>query len=363
MFVLKSIVVVGVMVPASSTNNSETQSVQWELKNSNTHRIALGVTFEQLGMLVSVEHGFAIFRQMEADKEDTEKVHIYDLAARKVVTVNPIDNLPDADEVSLYQASVGPTGLLALVVCPVARSESGELLTNLLMIYDSEGRLQRVRRTSDENLVHVRVDENDTIWGLSRGSSNADVATTFLLFKYTRMGGNVDSLYPRLLAPGNEVITPYVRGVGASSFGLTADHVYCWMPKTQEMILMAKDGSSLERFAAEVPRPAGLDSRAEACVLQVQLSDSRRLYFDVIYRVPGDVKTNVEPVRFLFVSELGQNDWKKLTPRSSALPLTALVGLDGERALLMSVWSSPNELAPFQLFRLPAINDEGELLP
>ena len=136
----------------------------------------LELSFRDVGMLSSVENGYAVFRQSVAGKSDTERVHIYNLQKRSYLTIEPHSFLPEAEEVNLYGISVGRSGAIAISANAVAGSDASAVVANIVMVFDEHGRMLRARSSTEpgEEIIGVEIDSDNTIWGLSRGSRRAD---------------------------------------------------------------------------------------------------------------------------------------------------------------------------------------------
>lgn len=305
----------------------------------------------ELGMLTSVENGYAVFMQDVPAKQNTQRVHLHRLVDGSRATMDPLVHVTEADEIYVRDVSVGKSGVVALATIALSKTQPTETIVALLLLYDTRGNLLSAQRLlgQGQSILRLKVDDDNTIWAVSRGTKSGDPLSTPLLYKYTHLGASVSVIYTRASVPEISLLSPYVRGVGSLSFGMTQESVYCWVPQMQAMLIMAKNGSGVSRVPLAVPRPADVAPQSHPMVFRMYLTEGGNAIADVLCQVPCD--PDLKPSRATFAYDVTQGTWRKLQYDLPSVPV-ALVGVDGERPIFMSRWKSWTvQDSSYQLFK------------
>jgi hypothetical protein len=309
--------------------------------------LRLGPETMALGALSSVENGYAVFLQ-EVEGKQTQRVHLYRLPDGPRATLDPLSQVPDANDAVFYDVSVGKSGLVAVAAGAVLKTEPDLIMVGLLLFYDTRGNLVSLQRLlgQGQSIRKLKVDDDDTVWAISHGARSADPTTAPLLYKYTNLGTTVSVLYTRASLPEVNWIKPYVRGIGTVAFATTKESVYCWIPELQETVIMAKNGSGIRRVPLAAPRPAGAVPVPGPTVFRMFFTEGGNAFADVFFEIPSkDPSKPAIPRRAPFVYDEQKAAWRELRYDT----LFAVVGVDGERPILMSKWKRMREDSSYEL--------------
>jgi hypothetical protein len=305
-----------------------------------------------LGAIHSVEHGYAIFLQEVAAKQETRRIHLYRLSDGRIVTINLLDHVKDADELNVYDAALGKSGLVAVGANAESRRSGGEEITAVLLLYDTEGSLVAHRAFPPKTagpILRLAVDDDDAVWAVRRGREGADPASEPFLYRYTESGRTETVVYTRAGLPDLGFIRPYVRQVGSPSLGLTRDDVYVWLPGIQELVIMAKNGSELRRYPVPVPQSSEVTPETQVNMVRLRLTESGVPLSDTRY-LTRSIEPRRNADRGIFRYDLAQRVWQRL--RYDLPPTVELLGVDGEQVILGTKWKSwTEEDSSYQLFR------------
>jgi hypothetical protein len=293
--------------------------------------------------LDAVENGYALFR--EAADSPRPLVHLIRLKDGRQTTIDPLPQITEADQVIINDVSVGKSGIVAIAANAIKNPQAAFTTVGLLLTYNTDGKLLAAHRMHEagqasDYIVALKVDDDDGIWALHRGEKSLDSTTAPFLYKYTDFGARSDVIYTRNGLPHLYLLRPYLPAVGRLSFGVTSTSVYCWIPSMQTLVIMLKDGSGMRQVSMVAPRPSNVDSQCRTKVIRVLMTESGAILADVFFERPC-AQPNVQSYRAIFAFDAERTNWRELR---FDLPPVVLVGIDGERPILMSKWVTPTVL-------------------
>jgi hypothetical protein len=211
-------------------------------------------------LFFAVSVGFCLIPESgQREFENGFNLHIIDTGSSKgtmiilkdadeneLCTIVPDKNLPEAEEVAVWDATVSKVGNIAVA----AHAQKGDFVTCIIMVYDKNGKLLSARKTKYEDgsdaVFALAYDADNTIWALSKGNHHA-AAGAKVLYHLNEGGDTLGEFYKR------ESVTPFVRGIrstsskGVFSFGLTLKYVYAFDPEDGQLVVMGKDGNSMRK--------------------------------------------------------------------------------------------------------------------
>jgi hypothetical protein len=215
-------------------------------------QVNLGVPVSQFGRLLSVENGHCIFLEDPSVKGVlSQKINIVDFTGKLSVSLDPLKQINKAADLSIYDVSIGKSGKMALSL--VATSTPSQF-ASLLLVYDPQGHILNAKKLpAGGEMGKLKVDDDDSIWGLRLGAATESLDTAALFCKFTNLGAEEHGYFDRNQFRVGKRIRSVVSKVGVLSFGLTSNKVWAWLPETQELITFNKKGTELQRLYTGVP--------------------------------------------------------------------------------------------------------------
>jgi hypothetical protein len=292
-----------------------------ELKNE----VRLGFGLQTYGRLLSVDNGYSIFVQEVSPALNAWVINIFDPTGKKVTSLDASRQIDGAKDLWVIDVSVGQSGLIAVSVV-VENGQTSPVA--LLMVYNLSGDLLNAQRV-DTELVKLRVDSDNSIWGVGRGVGDKNPEKAPMFYKYTDNARKFDGFFPRSGFPSNERLTKDAVGngsvVGVVSFGLAERNVWCWFPTTQELVVFDKNGSNLRRFQTGVPVSSDDPALNRSRVVSTELTKSGTLV-----SVVGFFSTRQRAAKaYLYAWDSATPHWEKLSNHGVESFASRLIGVDG----------------------------------
>jgi hypothetical protein len=294
----------------------------------------LGLDFpvRTYGRLLSVQNGYLIFvREVDANDKQAWVVTVVEPTGRNVVFLDVLNQLEGATDVSIHDVSVGKSGLIA--VAAVAVRSRQERPVALLLVYSPEGRLLNAQRVdSHMELTKIRIDEDDSIWGLGNGAGDRDPDQVSMFLRFTDKGQKTEGFFKRSLFTANAQKTRNAaKGSGVLSFGLTRKVVWCWFPEGQELVMFNKNGSNLRTFGTGLPASPYLNLKTTGISVAL-LTESEALVASSGFASTKD--RVVYPHLFRWTHPSSQ--WERLSQPDVETSNTRLIGKDDDDLLLFA---------------------------
>jgi hypothetical protein len=143
---------------------------------------------------VRAENGRAIFYKLETTDTAHPQIQIFDDYGTSILSLNPLAAVPDARDCAVWDASIGPSGLVAVAA---VFTKSGLRPVGALLVYRPDGSLSEVLRPAlGTGFLAVEVDRQDHIWALSGGTADhQDPKSAPVLVEYDRNGRALGSFF------------------------------------------------------------------------------------------------------------------------------------------------------------------------
>lgn len=292
-----------------------------------SRRIQFAFPAGTYGDFYAVENGYSIFLKHAKPQLDARSIHIVDSTGREVLAVDLFNHLEGASDFAVWDVSVGKSGMVAIAVVAVNGKTQP---VPLLVVFNLMGNLLNAQRLdSSMELAQLRVDNDDTIWGVAKGRGNKDASQVPMFLKITNNGKKFEGLFPRAAFPSNESITKnVVRNSGVLSFGITERTVWCWFPASKEMVSFEKNGTNLNRFYTGVPVPSDTELvglQLVTRVLRTVVTESGQILSSVAY---ASMDSGVGKT-YLYCWDPATNQWQKVAHNGVESRARRLIGVDG----------------------------------
>jgi hypothetical protein len=287
-----------------------------------------GFPITQYGRLLLVENGRCVFLEDSPIKGQlAHKINVVDSTGKLSVSLDPLKQIDKATDLSVYDVSIGKSGKLAVSL--VATSLSSQF-ASLLLVYDSEGRLLTANKLpAGGEMGKLKVDDDDSIWGLRLGAAVESLETTPLFSKFTGDGKVEQDYFDRKQFRLGRRVHSVVPRVGVLSFGLTTNKVWAWIPETQELIIFSKNGTDLQRLYTDLPpfpRPELDRVRVHAAFMM----ESGYLIAPVAFTSTAGSSPSVSLARWSPTRQ-----WETLAHEGIENLKTRLVGIDGNNLIFV----------------------------
>ncbi|NWG13842.1 MAG: hypothetical protein HXY20_09940 [Acidobacteria bacterium] len=204
---------------------------------------------------LAIDNGYSTYYEELSAEHQAWRIHVLNRSGIPVCSIDPLGQIEGAKDLSVYDVSVGRSGLIAVSL--VAVDDMSDPASMLLM-YDLAGRLKNALKLEPgKHLEKLKVDADDSIWGVGYSSGASDPSRVPMFYRFSELGKRTEGFFARSdfpeIASGtkNYVVTPSTHvPIG---FGVTPKTVWCWLPSSQELVLFDKSGSNLRRYRTGLP--------------------------------------------------------------------------------------------------------------
>jgi hypothetical protein len=272
----------------------------------------------------------AIWRIRSANRTENQ-LEIFDLAGTRLLAVPVLNAVPEARELAIWDVSVGKDGQVAIAA--VIR-DLEDRRTAALLLYSNQGELlRRVRLEEGAGIRHLEFDADGNIWTLGMGAGSKDPGLLPMVFKYSKDGNELGRYVPRSEFPDDARTIQEGRTIGDSAFGISADRIWFWLPKSRKLATMRRDGSGFEVLSPTLPVPPG----------SVRTRDATQTVFGKTSLLRSDLLV----AEFHFVTKtlhrVGIYQWQKATGEwapilqgsTTSEERKVLIGIDNNQAVFM----------------------------
>lgn len=193
---------------------------------------------------VKIDNGYVIVLSRPNASKRAHRILLYDRSGDRLARVDPLEAAEGAEDLAVWDVSVGPSGLLAVAAVAVGRTR-GNVAT--LLIYGGGNRLVTALGLEPwREIVKLQVDSDGSIWALGAGAGGKDPALVPAIMRFDSRG-QVKDFLPRATLPSrNAIVTEQgIAEGGDIGFGLTAQQVWLYLPLSRSLVTMNKDGGGV----------------------------------------------------------------------------------------------------------------------
>lgn len=217
--------------------------------------------------LLKVENNSIITFLAQSTNKDEDQIEVFARSGKKILSLNPFRSMEGAVGITLWDVSVGSTGLVAVAGVYANPSKRPAMA---LLTYSREGQLLRAYYIPPErSILKLEVDADESIWALGGGSDEKAPATVAMITKYDKRGNVLKDFLPRSDFPMDAKETGEGPDIGGQvSFGLTNERVWFWLPRPRQLVTLRKDGSDVQKFITGLPTWPGSDTPRDKVIAE-----------------------------------------------------------------------------------------------
>ncbi|MCB1019896.1 MAG: hypothetical protein H6509_11760 [Bryobacterales bacterium] len=218
---------------------AETSSVPWNR------------SFDGGRALKALDHVVATW-DLNSSTADNPQVEVFNQNGERIQQLRVLQAVPQAESVGIWDLSVDPAGGVAVAAVfarPGCQRES------VLLLYAPEGGLRdAIRLGNGRAITRLEYDDDGSLWALGHHSGTLDPAEASMLFHYDSHGNELGAYVSRDQFPQDAEFTEEGPDAhGAPGLGVTATQVWFWLPASQRLATINKDGSGLAIYTTGLP--------------------------------------------------------------------------------------------------------------
>ena len=222
--------------------------------------------FRGVGSNIKVENGATLFWRVNSTAAGPQ-VQVASTSGQPLFVVDVVSSVAGAVKASVADVSRGRSGRVAVAAVAVDRQQRP---VAMLLVYSAEGNLTRaVALHTSREISRLEVDTDDSVWTLC-GAGDGE-----FVVHYSPDGQEMSAMVPRqaIAEVENGDLEADLQN-GPTSFGITKDRVWFWVPSAWTRVSVGKDGSLLRKERiGPLERPAGASPDAAPQVLRVVESE------------------------------------------------------------------------------------------
>ena len=216
--------------------------------------VAWNASFDGVRSVKALDHS-TILWDIKSTASDQPQVEVFSRDGVRTHRIGVLRSVPEATSVGIWDLSVDAVGNVA-VAAVFSRPECRREPT--LLLYNRGGQLRNAIGLADgRSISRLEFDDDGSIWALGHHSGTLNPAETRMLFHYSSDGRELGAFVSRDQFPEDAEFTEEgSRFGGAPGMGVTEDLVWFWLPASQRLATMRKDGSSLAIYTTGLPDTA-----------------------------------------------------------------------------------------------------------
>lgn len=286
------------------------------------------------------ENDAVILWQPSIESPSQDQVQVFTTNGSLLVSIDLLSAIPKATRIVIADASVGPSGLIALSAVVFGPSTNGQW--NLLLM-DRYGSLMRsVALPRGHAIGKVEVDYDDSVWALGLGDGQVpDNQPVVMKFD---AAGALRECYFRFsdfsLPPTGRAGQIIEEG---ATFGATLSRLWIWLPAAKQLRLLMKDGTGVEDYQITDPQANGVvDPQSPAKTVSVLWQEPD----EFLAQVAQVVSTPRGPVSRTAVLRwtVGDQRWRTVEGVNPAISDGILAGVHNGEMILVSRPSNDQNL-------------------
>ncbi len=201
-------------------------------------------------MWVKAENGLILAWEKSNSRDSRiNGITIFDKQGRRLVSLDVLRLVPDAESVSIWDVSARLNELIAVSATYIKPQEQAPVL----LYFNPDGSLiSAYALAPSREIGWLAIDDHTNVWTLTIGSN--ENSNAHLVVEYDKAGNVVRELLDRRLFPPHQDRIQQNSEVGAVAAGYDSGTFWFWLPSSTDLVtIRTRDGVVSSRVATGYP--------------------------------------------------------------------------------------------------------------